>query len=205
MNAQTWLIVLRAVLWIGMCLTAIGTVGSQWLSVIVQKGKEAAAAAKQDTLIAQNDKLQKDLAERDRQVNQLLRSGRYRPLAAREGLVQGLKGLEIKGLNEIVVSDWNTNDNGKRIASDLVTLLVAAGIDAKRGFSKNTYPSQPGRPYIEADSNTMSVASKLGQALEPFIRTPFEYRSPLSFREGAICVVIYGAPSFNEDGSVEFD
>jgi len=78
MSTETGLTLLNITLWIGITLTAIGTIGSQCLTKAVQKEKDRSASAKQDELLAQNKSLlekidiyQADLEKKDEKIKEL--------------------------------------------------------------------------------------------------------------------------------------
>jgi tetratricopeptide (TPR) repeat protein len=78
MSAETGLTLLNITLWIGIAFTAIGTIGSQYLTKVIQKEKDRSASTKQDELLDQNRSLlekidiyQADLKEKDEKIKEL--------------------------------------------------------------------------------------------------------------------------------------
>jgi tetratricopeptide (TPR) repeat protein len=83
MNLESCQTFSSIVLWVGIALTAAGTIGSQYIAKRVERQKEQKANDKQQELISQNQKLlekielyQRDLLEKDKEIKELDRKAK---------------------------------------------------------------------------------------------------------------------------------
>lgn len=191
---------------IGILLIAIGT----WLT-IWGTGRETKKDNKEliegkNTLIAQNEKLRAELAERDRQLTEIAKKDIYKALSQtiRKRIIDNIKSQSLKDLKEITISDLNTDNNGKRIVSDMISLLADAGINVKRGNTGIAFGTSVIEPQIKMNKDSIEATKQLCEILSPYLKVKYAGMIDDSLDKGNIHIIISGTPLFHEDGSVEF-
>lgn len=207
------------ILVVGMILTCLGTIGYRHYSKRVDQKKEQVATtqteklteqnkeliAGKDELLAQNKTLRKELAQRDENLKEIALKDIYKPLSPilRQQLIDSLR--QIKKPKEIIISDMNTNNGGKKVVSDLIDIFKEAGINTRRGSTGTAFGTSVISPQIKVNENLRLMAEQLHKILSLYVKTGFTGKFDDSLDEGVINIIIRGVPLFHQDGTIEFN
>lgn len=223
MNYEVWHNIFQSLVVIFAILVALASFGSNYFSSKSAYKKEQQLnqniedlVTGKNELISQNKDLSKqineykeDLKLKDQKIDELTKLAKkdlYKPLSSviREQIVGRLKSENNIGLKEVIVSDINTNNNGKRIVGDLISLFNDSEINVKRGSTGMAFGTSVIKSQIKLKKESKPIAEKLCEILSPYLKTQFNGVFDDSLDDGTIHIIIRGVPLFHEDGSVEF-
>lgn len=215
---------------VGVILIAIGTLLTYWGAD--RKSKETNDALKhsinakntqidelvdgKDTLISQNEELrqkiekyQNELEQKQKQIEELEElAGKdiYKPLAPeiKTSIITQLSSIRQIGLNQVLIDLFDVDNNGKRIASDLLNIFNQAGINSKIDKTGMSFGKSASSPRIKMNDSSKTIAEQLANALHPYLRVQFQGKIDNKLDDGTVCIEIHGIPLFHKNGSVEF-
>jgi hypothetical protein len=169
-----------------------------------------------NTVIEQNiqlnrrmGKYQQDLKEKEDKINELEKFAKkdiYKPLSntIRPQLIQDLKIAKQK-IKKVLISSFDSNNNGKKVIDDLVKLFEESGIEASIERTGISFGRGVSHHRMKVNQSSIESADHLCGILSRYIKIA-KYNGVVDnkLEDGVIDMEINGIPLFHEDGTVEF-
>jgi len=162
-----------------------------------------------DKLSIDKDRLEKEIEQKQEKIDELEKFAKkdiYKPLSKKikNQILQKLKGVQEKNIKKVLISSFDTNNNGKRFINDLLELLKEASIEANIERSGTSFGRGVSHNRIKMNKSTVESAEYLCNILSAYLKTKYNGTVDEKLEDGVIDIELYGIPLFHEDGTVEF-
>jgi hypothetical protein len=153
--------------------------------------------------ISETLKKQKDKTEK---LRWMAEKDIYKPLTEdiKTQLTQRLKTAKEKNIKKVLISSFDTNNNGKRVIGDLLELFKTVGIDASVARTGMSFGKGVSLYKVKINQATVEAAEYLCNILAGYLKTKYSVKIDSKLEDGVIDIEFNGIPLFHEDGSVEF-
>lgn len=155
------------------------------------------------------NRLESEIKQKQKKIDELEKLAKkdiYKPLSevVKLQLVQNLKTAKGKNIKKILISSFDTNNNGKRVINDLMQILKDAGIDASIERTGMSFGRGVSIHRVKMNQTTVESAEYLCEILSVYLKTKYNGAVDNKLEDGVIDMEFHGIPLFHEDGSVEF-
>jgi len=162
-----------------------------------------------DKLSIDKDRLEKEIEQKQKKIDELEKFAKkdiYKPLSEKikNQILQRLKGIQEKNVKKVLISSFDTNNNGKRVINDLLELLKEARIEANIERTGMSFGRGVSHHRVKMNKATVESAEYLCNILSAYLKTKYNGTVDEKLDDGVIDIELYGTPLFHEDGTVEF-